>query len=485
MCVLPIWSHGARQRTSPSSWKLLKLTGIFLTLATASTPSTILSQPEFDLASTEAQQRMVEEIQGVLSRAGPNSSELIEPFTALGFSYQESGDFVISSAAIQRAREIVRVNYGPNSLEQASLIQQLILNEKEMGNIDVAWDLEQELLTLTRRHPSDLRAVPILRGIADDRMHVLSRYFTGDISPQIILGCYYDLSLSDNVGSCQAGTRSTVSQRIVGEAQRHYADAIGVLLRNELYSSEELRALEIELVRSSDLIRYRNDSGDRTLGLDSLHGLEHTEPWRSQMDTVVRLARWDLDFRHDSAVTGRDDAIDRELAVRRYLDPDHYELGRLGLNRLIAYENTGSSSRLREIEAHVRLADWDLLYSHNRLAIKEYQQAYEMMKLEGIALSSIQQFFSPEIPIVLPTFIPNPLASPETPLSRGYIDVTFEVTRFGESRRIRIADSTTNVTRAETSRIVNLVKRSRFRPRMFDGQFANSSMIGIRYYVND
>jgi len=447
--------------------------------------SSALSQPELDLAATDAQRRIVEEIREILMQRSPNDAELIGPFTALGLSYQESGDYLLSSTVIQRALEVVRVNYGLYSLEQASLIQQLIDNEDEMGNVAVAWDLEQELLALARRNPDDLRAVPILRGIADERMHVLSRYLAGEFSPDVVLGCYYDLSPSDNVGSCHAGTRSTVFQRIVAEAQRHYADAIAVLLRNELYSSDELRELELELARGSDLIRYRKDLGDRTLDIEELHGMQHTEPWRSQIDALVQLARWDLDYSQAGLVLDKRDALDRELALRRYLDQDQYELGRLAFSRLIVYENASASSQLARINALVQLADWDLLYSRNRLALDEYRQAYELIKLEGIFQSSIEQIFSPETPVVLPVFIPNPLASAETPTSTGYIIVAFEITKFGRSRRIEILASSTNVTHGDTNRLVQLIKRSRFRSRMADGQNTDSSPVTLRYYLNE
>ena len=42
---------------------------------------------------------------------------------------------------------------------------------------------------------------------------------------------------------------------LVSEAQLHYADAAAVILRNGLYSSAELRGLEMEIVRANDLFR--------------------------------------------------------------------------------------------------------------------------------------------------------------------------------------------------------------------------------------
>ena len=119
-----------------------------LVLTAIAVSSGALSQPVLDLAATDVERRIAEEIREVLSQHGSQDAELIALFTALGLSYQENGDYLLSSAAIQRALEAVRVNHGLYSLEQASLIQGLIDNEKEMGNLPAAWDLEQELLVL-------------------------------------------------------------------------------------------------------------------------------------------------------------------------------------------------------------------------------------------------------------------------------------------------------------------------------------------------
>jgi hypothetical protein len=102
----------------------------------------------------------------------------------------------------------------------------------------------------------------------------------------------------------------------------------------------------------------------------------------------------------------------------------------------------------------------------------------------GIARASIAEFFSPAIPVVLPTFIPNPLVAEETAESTGYIDVSFAVTRFGRSRRVTILDSTPDVTRADEDRLVQRVKRRRFRPRVTDGVLGDSPPITVRYYLN-
>jgi hypothetical protein len=383
-------------------------------LLAAVAPYTGFSQPLFEpVAKDERQHKIVEKIQEEQSRDGPYSADLLDPLAALGLLYQEGGDHALAAAAIERALQVVRINYGLHSLDQAPLIRQSIQNEEARGNLSAAWDLEHELLTLARRHPDDLRTVPIFREIADKRMEVLRRYVGGELPPQVFLGCFY----YDDIGSCYSGSKGVAVRSILADAWRNYADAIRVLLRHELYSSNELQELEMELIRGS-----------------YLYGIP--------------------------------------------------EVGRRSLRRLVAYEAANSEPWLSRINALVQMNDWELLLGRNGFALETYEQAYALLKQKGIAEASIEEIFSPKIPVLLPTFLPNPLAADETEESAEYIDVAFEITKYGRGRQIEILDTTANATDADKDRLIQLISRGRFRPRVTDGQFAARSPVVVRYYLN-
>jgi hypothetical protein len=82
----------------------------------------------------------------------------------------------------------------------------------------------------------------------------------------------------------------------------------------------------------------------------------------------------------------------------------------------------------------------------------------------------------------LPTFLPNPLATAE---SARYIDVGFEVTRFGEGRRVEILGASPNVPDSVKDELASLIKGSRFRPRVTDGELRRESPVAVRYYLAD
>jgi hypothetical protein len=107
-----------------------------------------------------------------------------------------------------------------------------------------------------------------------------------------------------------------------------------------------------------------------------------------------------------------------------------------------------------------------------------------MLEEAGVEKASIVQLFEPPTPVVLPAFEPNPLAADETRQASGYIDVAFEITRFGKSRAVEIRGDD-NATQAARRDLVGLITQSRFRPRPTGGQFGGTSSVVVRYYLYD
>src|SRR5690606_18347309 len=124
-------------------------------------------------------------------------------------------------------------------------------------------------------------------------------------------------------------------------------------------------------------------------------------------------------------------------------------MGRRSLRFLHAYAVENSAPLVEQTDALVQIADWNLVFAQGdrkptESALEEYERAYDELAGEGVAQQSIDEIFAPEVPVVLPAFLPNPLASEETPETSGFIDVEFDITKGGESDEIEILDTTTN-----------------------------------------
>ena len=141
----------------------------------------------------EQQRQILAKIEEIQARDGQYSPALLDELTRLIVLYRENEDNALALVAIERALQVVRANSGLYSLEQVPLLWQRIESEEALGNDAEVWDLEQELLTLARRHPDDPQAVPVLRKMADRQMEVIERMVdTNETPPQVILGCYYN-----------------------------------------------------------------------------------------------------------------------------------------------------------------------------------------------------------------------------------------------------------------------------------------------------
>jgi hypothetical protein len=114
--------------------------------------------------------------------------------------------------------------------------------------------------------------------------------------------------------------------------------------------------------------------------------------------------------------------------------------------------------------------------------MESYALARAMLEQAGAAAASIDELFAPSTPVVLPAFQPNPLMRDEARATTGYIDVAFEITKYGQSRAVEILDAA-NATVAAKRNLLALIRNNRFRPQLTDGEFADATPVRVRYYL--
>src|SRR5690606_35556485 len=101
------------------------------------------------------------------------------------------------------------------------------------------------------------------------------------------------------------------------------------------------------------------------------------------------------------------------------IDTYGYQDARESLKRLLEYTVVRSEPAIERVRAFVEIADWDLLTAMRPdIARGEYQDAYEQLRARSAPQAQIDELFAPELPVVLPVFVPNPLDSPETAASK-------------------------------------------------------------------
>jgi hypothetical protein len=399
-------SRSTRFTTATEGVALAALTVLLTTVATSS------------FAADDRPPRTADEIADRVAAEqaanGPYSEELIDLLGSLGLLYEEDGLYALSAAMRERAMQVVRANYGLRSFDQAPFLVQRIATEEARGNFTDAWALEQSLLALVAANPDDLRTVPVLRDIAAKRMTAAERYAAGEFPPQIMLGCYYNPSRNPELGSCSAGSKSTALGALLADARRHYRTAIDVLVRQGQATSDEVRGLEMVIVRDS----YRYGT---------------------------------------------------------------YGPGRYALHRLFDYDAASSAPLLTIADAALRVADWDLAFGQHPVALDIYEHVYRQLVARAVHPKDIERRFGSPVPILVPTSERNPFDPANASHGGAYIDVAFEITKYGRGKRPRILDATSDVSEADVEAVHELILNGRFRPAILDGEFVTRSVTARRY----
>lgn len=379
------------------------------------------AQSDLD-AFAERQRALAAQIEAEQSRNGPLSADLINPLTSLALLYEEDGNIAVSLAVTERVLQIIRINFGIYSIEQAPMLRRLMRIAEANGDSLAAWNYEQELLELARRNPGNLRTVRILRDVGDNRVDLLDRYIAGEYPPEIEFGCYLAGEAIYSFRGCSAGSLERAARTILAEAHETYLSAIEILLEREQYESQELRELEWDIVES---------------------GMEHGR------------------YLGGSAGCHR---VDERLT------------------RLHEYDVLSEAPLQQRVDSLLRTADWKLYCNWNAVAHKAYEAVLDLLAEEGASQADIDRLFSPDVPILLPGFADSPLVTREPHTSAAYVDVAFEVTRFGTTRSIDVIEGKK---RPGADDVVRVIRRRRFRPYAVDGVLVDSPRVVVRYFLGE
>ena len=332
---------------------------------------------------------------------------------------------------------------GPATLADAPEMQQRIRDERQRGNAEEAWNLEQDLLRIAVRNPSDVRTARIFRDVGDHRIDTLLRYDAGEYPPEIALGCYYvgrgqfpeiaqrgSQSLSAGPGrdagseTCATGSRRTARRALAEEALVFYVESARIFVDSENVDRNELSEIFAKLLETGYLA-------------------------------------------------------------------SNYSIGRSSLQSLLARQESNAEPALARARTIAYMGDWDMLFAeyfgtkYIDSATLAYERALALLAEEDAAEADFDSIFSPQTPVLLPAFAANRLMSPQTAGSTGHVDVAFEIRDNGRSARVTALDSSANASRAVTRDVVNMIRQGRFRPIAENGRLLESAPVTVRYYIND
>jgi hypothetical protein len=200
-----------------------------------------------------------------------------------------------------------------------------------------------------------------------------------------------------------------------------------------------------------------------------------TDAWNNYLDAI------DVYRRHGLYASDELRELEMELLQICYVY-GNYGLGKESLQRLVDYDMANAEPLATQLEALLRLADWDLLFGRIVSAHQQYLHAYHLLDADGDGTATTA-LFSPKQPIALPAFLQSPLASNEES-STGFVEVAFDITWHGNAKRVEILDAPPTTSNEAKKELVNRIGQMRFRPTIVAGEIPPSSRVVARYQLS-
>lgn len=391
-----------------------------------------------------------------IERSGPFDMGLVQEYSSLGELYQQLGQHERAIEAFEEAEYIARINEGLTAPQAFSSIESAVESYIAMGDLPAANEKLQFLLYLNREHygSNSLELVPLLSAMGDWHMYSFSQAVS---APPVAT---FNISIGGS-GSGSGSRRDDFNPRSMAfgnlfRAQGMYSQAIGTLLNRQVLYAPELIALEQKLVESVFLTAHREGfMRNPAFFLGNYYTTTGSHLRRSRFSGLS-----------PSYLQGRG-AYER---MRRYIG-FQYQADPLDLAKVLVAE-----------------ADWHLIHDHHSKAIHVYREALEIMRAQGVPEAELEAVFASRMPVQLPAFtaLPHSRAYLGIPADQeieyqGHVDVSFELSRYGNAKRIRILDSSEVSDPDVVKRLRRLLNSMPFRPVVMDER-EEARKKTVRYY---
>ena len=385
-----------------------------------------------------------------IEESGPFDMALIQEFSALGELYQQLGQHERAIEAFEEAEYIARINEGLTAPQAFDSIEAAVESYIAMGDLTAANEKLQFLLYLNREHygSNSLELVPLLSAMGDWHMYNFSQAVSAPSVPT------FNISLGGGGRSDFDPRRGAFGNLF--RAQGMYSQAIGTLLNRQILYTPELIRLEQKLVESVFLTAHREGF--------MRNPAFFTGNYYTTTGSHLRRSRFT--GLSPSYLEGRK-AYER---MRRYMN-FQYQADPLDLARILVAE-----------------ADWHLIYDHHSKAISVYREALAIMREQGIPEADLEAMFASRLPVQLPAFTALPhsraylgIADERNIDYEGYVDVSFELSRYGNAKRIRVRETSEGTDPDVVKRLKRLLNSMPFRPVVMENR-EDARHKSVRYY---
>ncbi|AWF79938.1 hypothetical protein BTJ40_03400 [Microbulbifer sp. A4B17] len=359
------------------------------------------------LRPSEAVENYRERIEELEAQYGAYGAGIDEQLLGLATALQKAGAHEQAVSEFRRAMLINRVNEGLYSLNQIPMIKRLIESQIALNQWEEANDNQQYLYWLYQKN----------YGEKDPRM----------------------LPVINNLSRWHL---------------QAYVEEKGDTLFEHLISATNLYSLAV------DIITKNFGSSDLRL-VDALRGLKATNyylaTYKGEPNAPVII----------NASFGGSGPNSHQRTKLDHYRMKSFNTGKKAITRIVdVYQRNPKSPPAASAKAKVELGDWYMMFNKWHSARQTYGEAYKSLWDNGATNDEIEDIFGR--PVALPAL--PVLESDSKALANSRITVSYDVTAFGKARNIKILRAYPSDKVKFRSKVRNILKRAKFRPRFEDGE---------------
>jgi tetratricopeptide (TPR) repeat protein len=407
---------------------------------------------------------------------GPYSDQLTQDLLSTGQIYQQLGEHEQALDFFTRAQNISRANHGIEDIDQAPIMEAMTQSHLALDQLTEADAAQDGLLDLYKRAYGESSAaiVPAVQRLGAwnlnaflDRSNVMLNIKRINMASFLATTGYDVRNLGGGNIRRTAGTGAAYVQEDnptkspvfkLFLAQGHFQNAINLLLQAKDYANPQLLDLERQLITTLFL---------------------HTH-----QENIV----YEPDFYLSRRTRATGTRVD--TSAQNLLNSADYDAGVESLRRSLTYIVNNEQRTAEQVaRAMLEAGDWEVLFVRGRRADEKYAEAYDFFSANPEVTATISDLVYPELPVVLPVFLPAPnsreklgIGPDEAVQYFGYFDVSFSIGSNGKARRIKTLGQGGEVTRDMKDRLDDYLKNLVFRPRYKDGKFSDDEL-RLRYFV--
>ncbi|GAA5445665.1 hypothetical protein Misp06_03868 [Microbulbifer sp. NBRC 101763] len=370
------------------------------------------------LRPSEAVESYRERIEELEAQHGAYGAGIDEQLLGLATALQKTGAHKEAASEFRRAMLVNRVNEGLYSLNQIPMIERLIESQIALNQWEEANDNQQYLYWLYEKN----------YGEKDPRM----------------------LPVINNLSRWHL---------------QSYIEEKGETLVEHLINATKLYTLAV------DIITKNFGASDLRL-VDALRGLKATNYYLAtykgepQAPVIVNTS------------FGAGGSNASQLHKVDHYRTKSFNTGKKAITRIVdVYQRNPLSPPAASAKAKVELGDWYMMFNKWHSARQTYGEAYQALWDNGASNDEIEDIFGR--PVALPA-LPI-LDSDSKALANSHITVSYDVTAFGKARNIKVLRAYPSDKVRIRSKVRNILKRAKFRPRFEDGEAVETRGIVQRF----